>query len=197
MYKKLLAALFLGFVLAGAVSAQDIEVDRYNITAKVDLAGSAIDARASLEISNVGSSPKDRLYLKLTKLAKISAATINGVAARVDSAEDRRVIVLNQVTLTPDAAIAPGAKAKVEISYRLEVPESTATASITFGEVLMAPEEIWFPTPSTMFAMYGGVTAPVSLTVTGPANAPNFRAASAGVLKSDGGQTFSFDEPLN
>ncbi|HEV8486062.1 MAG TPA: tetratricopeptide repeat protein [Blastocatellia bacterium] len=197
MYKKLLAALFLAFVSAGVVSAQDIEVDRYNITARIDLAASALDARAVLEITNVGSSSKDRLYLKLTKLAKISAATVNGVSARVDSAEDRRVIALNQITLTPEVAIAAGAKAKVEITYRLEVPESTGTAGITSGEVLMAPEAIWFPTPSTMFAMYGAVTAPFTLTVNGPSNAPNFRAASAGALKGDGGQTFTFDEPLN
>ncbi len=197
MYKKLLAALFLAFVSAGAVSAQDIEVDRYNITARIDLAAGALDARAGLEISNLGSSPKDRLYLKLTKLAKITAATVNGVAARVDSAEDRRVIALNQITLTPEVAIAAGAKAKVEISYRLEVPESTSTAGITASEVLMAPEAVWFPTPSTMFAMYGAVTAPFTLTVNGPSNAPNFRVASAGALKSDGGQTFTFDEPLD
>jgi TolA-binding protein len=197
MYKKLLAALFLAFVSAGAVSAQDIEVDRYNITARVDFAASALDARAVVEISNVGSSSKDRLYMKLTKLAKISTATINGVSARVDSAEDRRVVALNQIILTPEVGIAAGAKAKIEISYRLEVPESTATAGITAGEVLMAPEAVWFPIPSTMFQMYGAVTAPFTLTVNGPPNTPTFRAASAGALKSDGGQTFTFEEPLN
>jgi len=45
--------------------------------------------------------------------------------------------------------------------------------------------------------MYGAVTAPFTLTVTGPANSPGFRAASAGALKSDGAQTFTFEEPLN
>jgi hypothetical protein len=130
-------------------------------------------------------------------LAKISGATVNGVAARVDSAEDRRVVALNQITLTLDGGIAAGAKAKIEINYRLEVPESTATAGITAGEVLMAPEAIWVPVPSTMFAMYGALTAPFTLTVNGPANAPTFRAASAGLLKSDAAQGFTFEEPLN
>jgi tetratricopeptide (TPR) repeat protein len=197
MPKRLLPVLFLLLGVAASAAAQDIEVDRYDISANIDLGASALDARAALEISNLGSSAKDRLYFRLTKLAKVTAATVNGAAARFDVVEDRRVPTLYQITITPSVSIAAGAKAKVEVSYRLEVLESTPTAAITSGEVLMTPEAVWFPMPSTMFAMYGATTAPFSLTVNNPPGAANLRAASAGTSKNDGGPSSTFEQPLN
>ena len=65
------------------------------------------------------------------------------------------------------------------------------------GEVLLTPESVWVPMPSTMFTMYGSTTAPFTIEITTASTANNFRAASAGALKSSSGQTYTFDQPLN
>lgn len=197
MLKKISLAVFIALISAAQASAQEVEVDRYQITARIDTAASAVDARAALTVSNLGQSPKSKLYLRLTKLAKVSAATVNGTTAQFEAIEDRRITTLNQIVVTTDSPIAAGASAKVEIAYRIEAPESSPSVHIYPGEVLLTPEAVWFPMPSTMFAMYGATTAPFSLEITATSTANNFRAVSAGALKSSGGQTFSFDQPLN
>ncbi|HKP85194.1 MAG TPA: tetratricopeptide repeat protein [Blastocatellia bacterium] len=197
MLKKFSFALFVALVSAVTVSAQEVEVDRYQITARVDTAASAVDARAALSVSNLGQSPKPKLYLRLTKLAKVGAVTVNGAAAQFETVEDRRVITLNQIIITPGSPIAAGAKAEVEVAYRIEAPESSPAIHIYPGEVLLTPEAVWVPMPSTMFAIYGAPTAPYTLSVSSASPANNFRAVSAGTLKSGAGQTFTFEQPLN
>ncbi len=202
MFKKFsiaifMAPLFMALVLATSASAQEVEVDRYQITARIDASASAVDVRATLTVSNLSQSPKSKLYLRLTKLAKVSAAAVNGGAAQFETAEDRRTTSLNQIIITPTAAVAGGAAARVEVTYRIEAPESSPLIHIYPGEVLLTPESVWVPMPSTMFAMYGSTTAPFTIEITTASTANNFRAASAGALKSSSGQTFTFDQPLN
>jgi len=198
MLKKFLPALFVVIAFTTVAAAQEVEVDRYTINARIDVAASAIDARASLAISNLSAAPKAKLYFRLTKLAKVGAATVNGAPAQVEVTEDRRVPTLNQVALTPTASVPGSAKATVDFTYRIEAPESSGIAAINTGEVLMAPEAVWVPMPSTAFTLYGPATAPYTLTVTAPTGAGAFRAASAGVLKADASnQTFTFEQPLN
>lgn len=197
MLKKFSIAIFMALVFAASASAQEVEVDRYQITARIDTAASAVDARATLTVSNLSQSPKSKLYLRLTKMAKVSAATVNGGTAQFETSDDRRVNTLNQIVITPGAPIAGGASAKVELAYRIEAAESSAMIHIYPGEVLLSPEAVWVPMPSTMYAMYGSTTAPFTVEVTIASTANNFRAASAGTLKSSSGQTFTFDQPLN
>ena len=111
MLKRFLSAVFFTGVLALGAAAQEVEVDRYNITARIDTAASAVDVRASLSISNLAQSPKPKLYLRLTKLAKVSGATVNGAPAQVETVEDRRVTTLNQIVITPQSSVEAGAKA--------------------------------------------------------------------------------------
>jgi hypothetical protein len=198
MLRRSFAALLLFFALAPVAAAQELDVDRYNITARIDRAANALDVRATLAVANLSTSPKPKLYLQLAKLAKVSAVTVNGAPATFESAELRRATALNQIVITPQAALAAGAKATIEVSYRIEVPESTALASISQGEVLMTPEAAWVPMPFTMFTYYGATAAPFTLSVTTAPGDNSFRAASSGALKADGGnQTFTFEQPLN
>lgn len=196
MLKRLLAVLFFTSAVAVSAAAQEVEVDRYNITVRIDAAASAVDARASLSISNLGQAPKPKLFLRLTKLAKVTGVTVNGATAQVETVEDRRVTTLNQLTITPQASIEPGAKATIEVSYRLEAAESTATVHIYSGEVLLSPNAVWFPMPSTMFTLYGATTAPVTVNVSAATAAGNFRAYSSGTLKTEG-QNSTFEQTLN
>jgi tetratricopeptide (TPR) repeat protein len=198
MLKRSLSALSIAFIFTIGAAAQEVEVDRYNITARIDAAASALDSRASLALSNQGQSPKPKLYFRLTKLAKVTAATVNGAAATVETAEDRRVTSLNQIIITPQTPLAAGATATVEVSYRIEAPETTPLIHIYPGEVLLAPEAIWVPMPSTVFALYGPNTAPITMAVTMAPGSGNLRPASAGVVKGEAaGQTVTFDQSLN
>lgn len=196
MLKRSVSVLFLTLMLCLCAAAQEVEVDRFNITVRIDTAASAADVRAALSISNIAQSPKPKLYLRLTKLAKVSAATVNGSAAQVETVEDRRVTTLNQIVITPSAAIGAGAKATVEVTYRIEAAESTPSIHIYAGEVLLSPGAVWIPLPSTMFTLYGATTAPFSLTVSSASTAGNFRSLSSGTLKTEG-QNTTFEQSLN
>ncbi|HVG20336.1 MAG TPA: tetratricopeptide repeat protein [Blastocatellia bacterium] len=198
MLKRSLSALSIAFIFATGAAAQEVEVDRYNVTARIDAAASALDSRASLALSNQSQSPKPKLYFRLTKLAKVTAATVNGAPAQVETAEDRRVTTLNQIIITPQTPLAAGATAAVEVSYRIEAPETSPSIHIYPGEALLAPEAVWVPMPSTMFALYGPNTAPVTVAVTMAQGAGNLQAASAGAIKGEAaGQTVTFDQSLN
>jgi hypothetical protein len=192
MLKKFSFALFLTLFCALGAAAQDLEVSRYNINARVDAAANALDVRAALEVTNPSPAPKAKLYFRLLKLAKVSSATVNGTAAQVDATDDRRVTTLSQLAITPQSALAAGGKATVEVSYRIEVPEATGLVSISPMEVMLAPESVWVPSPTTAFSLTGATTAPFTLTVTNS----NLRVASAGNFKGDTTNQ-SFEQPLN
>src|SRR5258705_1322569 len=197
MLKRFFPALFIVLAFTVAAPAQEVEVDRYNINARIDTAASAVDVRATLAISNLGQSSKPKLYLRLTRLAKVSTVTVNGAAAKFETVEDKRVTTLNQIVITPQSPIEAGTKATVEVSYRIEAPESTPLIHIYPGEVLLTPGAVWVPMPSTMFApIYGPTTAPIILTVSAVSPAANFQALSSGTLKTEG-QNSIFEQPLN
>ncbi len=198
MLKRFTTALLILIAAAINAAAQEVEVDRYNITARIDVAASAADVRAAISISNVSQTPKSKLYLRLTSLAKVSGVTVNGSPAQFETADDRRVTTLNQIIITPSSSIAAGASGTVEVSYRIEAPESSPLLHIYAGEVLLSPESVWFPMPSTVFTMYGPTTAPGTMTVSFATGSSNYRAASSGAFKGDtSGQTFTFEQPLN
>ncbi|MEK6409816.1 MAG: hypothetical protein AABN34_23060 [Acidobacteriota bacterium] len=196
MLKRFFPVLFITAALSVSAAAQEVEVDRYNINLRIDTAASAVDARAELSISNAGQAPKPKLYLRLTKLAKVTAAKVNGAPAQVETVEDRRVTTLNQIIITPQSSIAAGATATVEVSYRIEAAESTPLIHVYPGEVLLAPQAVWFPAPSTAFTLYGPPTAPFTLTVSAASPAAGFRALSSGTLRTEG-QNSTFEQPLN
>ncbi|HJQ27641.1 MAG TPA: tetratricopeptide repeat protein [Blastocatellia bacterium] len=198
MLKKFSFALIVGLLLAVTAAAQEVEVDRYQVSVRLDPAASAADCRAVIQVINLGQSSKTKLYFRLTKLAKVTSATVNGATAQVESAEDRSVTTLNQVVVSTDAGVAPAATAKVEINYRIEAPESSALIHIYPGEVLLAPEAIWVPTPGAgrQAIIYGPITAPLTLDASVASATNNLRGLSAGALKATGA-TSTFEQPLN
>jgi hypothetical protein len=187
MLKKFSFALFITLLCGVAAAAQEVEVNRYTVNARVDTAANALEVRATLEVANLSQTPKPKLYFRLTKLAKVSSATVNSAPAQFEATDDRRVNTLSQLAITPQTSLAAGGKATLDISYRIEVPEATGLVSISPTEVLLAPESVWVPSPATAFALTGAITAPFTLSV---ANS-NLRVASAGTFKGDAtNQTF-------
>src|SRR5215469_17750755 len=196
MLKRLLISILAVLSMACAVAAQELDVEKYTINAKIDFKASALDAQAQLQLFNPASTSKPKIYLRLTKQAKVSQVTLGGAPVQHDTSEDRRFTGLNIVTVTPSNSIPPGGRITVGVNYRLEVPDSTALLSIYSGEVLMLPEAVWFPAPSTPFAIYGANTAPFALNVSASSSHPGFRVASAGRAKAEGA-AFSFEELAN
>ncbi|HET9531577.1 MAG TPA: tetratricopeptide repeat protein [Blastocatellia bacterium] len=195
MLKRLFSVLLVVLALSVLAAAQEVEVDRYNISARLDPASGAIDARATLAVTNLGQTPKSRIYLRLTKLAKVSSVTVGGSPAQFEASDDRRVTTLSQIIISPQTPVEAGAKTSIDVSYRIEVPESTPVAAVYPGEVVMLPDSVWFPMPSTMFTIYGATTAPFTLAINTPAG---YGAASSGSLKADpSGQTYTFEQSLN
>lgn len=192
MFKKFSFALLITLLCAIGAAAQEVEVNRYNINARIDTAASALEVRTSFEVVNLGQAPKSKLYFLLTKLAKVSAATAGGAPAQFEVTDDRRVTSLSQLVITPQASLAAGGKATVEVTYRIEVPESSGLMAVSPTEVLLVPESIWVPMVSTGYILSGATTAPFNLTVTGG----TLRAASAGNFKGDA-TTQTFEQPLN
>jgi hypothetical protein len=188
MLKKFSFAFIVGLLLAVTAAAQEVEVERYQINVRLDPAASAADCRAAITVVNLGQSPRTKLYFRLTKLAKVTSATINGATAQVESSEDRRVTTLNQIVVSTDAGVAPAATAKVEINYRIEAPESSPLIHIYPGEVLLAPEAIWVPMPFSTAPplIYGPMTAPFTLDTSVASATNNLRGLSAGALKASG-----------
>lgn len=197
MIKRTSFALLLVVIGAGAIQAQEVEVDKYNVAARIDVAQSALEVRATITVSNVSESSKPRLYFRLNKFATVSSASAGGAPAQFEVSEDRRVATLNQLVITPQTSLAAGANTRVEINYRIEVPETSALASIYQGEVLLTPETVWVPMTSTHFTPYGPTTAPFTLVVSTPDGVAGFRAASAGIPKGESGHTQTFEQQQN
>src|SRR3984885_15579698 len=90
MIKSLLLSVSISFVLSGAVFAQEVDVDRYSITARIDLTAGAVDSQATLELSNPTDSAKPKLYFRLTRLGKVGQVTINGSPVESETSQDHR-----------------------------------------------------------------------------------------------------------
>lgn len=190
--RKICFAFLLTLFCVITAAAQDTEVERYNLNVRVDTAASAMDIRATLAIVNLSQAPKSRIFLRLTKSAKVTAVSVGGASAQFEIQDDRRTTSLNQLIISPPSAIEGGAKANLDVTYRIEAPESNALITISASEVLLSPDSVWVPVPSTGFALTGASTAPFTLT----AAANNLRVASAGTAKSDASNQ-TFEQPLN
>jgi len=190
MIKNLLFTLSIGLVFCGAAYAQEVDVSNYNINVRVDVAASALEAQATLDLINPTDVPRSKLYFRLTRLGKVSQVSIDGSPVQSDTSQDHRTSALNQIAVTPSSPLVPGGHIKVSISYRIQVADATPLIAIYPGEVLLAPESVWVPAPSTEFAIYGPNTAPFTLNVT-LSGAPNsFQVASSGISQAGGSSTF-------
>jgi len=196
MPKRLLFAMLAVLAMSCSVIAQEMDVDKYTINARIDFAKSALVVESQIQLTNPASDSKSKIYLRLTKAAKIGQVTIGGAPVQTDTSEDHRFTGLSLITLTPSSPVSPGGRVTVGVNYTLEAPDSTALLSIYPGEVLLLPEAVWFPSPSTAFAIYGANTAPFTLTVSAASPSPDFKIASAGTVSAQG-QTFVCDESAN
>ncbi|HUK90346.1 MAG TPA: hypothetical protein VLZ81_08085 [Blastocatellia bacterium] len=197
MMKSSLLSLLLVMLLAGIASAQEVDVDKYNITARIDLATGTLDSQATLDLSNPTDIARSKLYFKLTRLGKVGQVLVNGASAENETAQDHRSQALNQIVVTPPSPLLPHGHVTVTINYKIQAPEATGIIAIYPGEVLLLPESVWFPSPSTAFAIYGPNTAPFTLNVSVSPASSGFQAVSSGVSQGTGGAQATFTQTLN
>jgi tetratricopeptide (TPR) repeat protein len=197
MIKRLLLLLSMVLVLSAVVVAQEVDVDHYSITARADTATGTLSSQATIELSNPTDTSKSKLYFKLTRLGKVEQVTVNGSPAENETTQDHRSQALNQIAVTLPTPLPPGGHISVTISYHVQVVDATPLISIYPGEVILLPESVWFPSPSTPFAIYGPNTAPYTLTLSVNSGSSGFTAASAGTTQSGGSGPDTFTEPLN
>src|ERR1700754_5025030 len=97
-------------LVADAQVTAKYDVDRYDITAKVDTASNSADITATLKLVNNGNGPGRSITLRLNSSAKINTVSVNGASATFTTKTDASLQV---VTITPPGAIAPKASATV------------------------------------------------------------------------------------
>ncbi|HEY6333973.1 MAG TPA: hypothetical protein VI756_31945, partial [Blastocatellia bacterium] len=197
MINSFLLSLSLVLVLSAIAMGQEVDVDRYNITARADTAAGTLDSQATIELSNPTDVARSKLYFKLTRLGKVGQITVNGSPAESETTQDHRSQALNQIAITLPSTLAPGGHTSVTITYHIQVADATPIISIYPGEVLLLPESAWFPSPSSPFAIYGPNTAPYTLSLSVNSGPSGFTAVSAGTAQSSGSGPNTFTEPLN
>ncbi|MGH9760472.1 MAG: hypothetical protein ACREAC_06475, partial [Blastocatellia bacterium] len=196
MWKKFLLTALTVAGCTCVAAAQEVDVDRYTINAQIDAAANKLQAQAVLALSNPSSLSKPKIFLSITKKAKVSQVTIDGGPAQYEVSDDFRFNGLYRISITPATAMAPGGHSTVGVTYTIDAGETTALLAIYPGEVLLMPESVWFPAPSNIFAIYGPNTAPFNLSVQATGTNSDFKIASAGVA-SGGKGAFTFDSKLN
>src|SRR5262249_62146748 len=97
-----------------------MDVEKYTINARIDFAASALDVQAQLQLVNPASTSKPKIFLRLTKQAKIGQVTLGGAPVQADTSEDHRFTGFRVITLTPKRPIPPGGGGTVGVDLRLE-----------------------------------------------------------------------------
>ncbi|HYL99017.1 MAG TPA: hypothetical protein VEZ90_08695, partial [Blastocatellia bacterium] len=196
MWKRFLLIALLVSALSGAAAAQELDVDRYNINVQIDAAANKLQAQAVLSLSNPADASKPRIFLSVSKKAKVSQVTVDSSPAQYEVTDDTRFNGLYRITITPSSPMAPGGHATVSVAYTLDAADTTPLLAIYPGEVLLMPESVWYPAPSNIFAIYGPNTAPFDLTVRATGVDGDFKFASAGAA-SGGTGSFAYSSNLN
>ena len=199
MIKKLFFCSISILLLSSIAFAQEFEIKKYEINARVVPEEQKVDAQAKLRLVNLSDpdlgerillSPdnKPRLSFYLNPKAKVEAMKVNGVAAQPKTAEDTRNNLM-RVYIEMTSAIIGLREFDVDLTYSIPATDRGATLHVSSGETFLLPPSFWVPVMHTPYADHGADTAPFSLTVTAPAG---LKVISSGVRKSEN----SFEQSL-
>jgi len=199
--KKLFFCLAFVLLFSSAAFAQEFEIKKYDLNARVDIAAHAVEVRARLRLVNLStkdlpdklllSDEKPRLafFLNIKAKDKPISMTVNGATVTpriVDEPRTNVIVASTEIT----SAIARAAEFDVEMTYTVPTAERSTTLHISAGETFLLPGSFWAPVKHTPYADHGADTAPFTLTVTAPAG---MKVVSSGIRKSE----TSFEQPLS
>ena len=197
--KSSLFVLLLVLTFPAVALAQEFEIKKYDLNARVDAASHTLNVEARLELYNLSArdlldklllagDDKPRLTFFLNPKATASKVQVNGADVPFKSAEDARN---NLVRVSTDitSAIASVREFNVTLSYSISAVDRGQHLRISAGETLVLPPSFWFPVVHTPYGEHGADTAPFTLNVTPPAG---HKVISSGIRKSD----TSFEQSL-
>ncbi len=191
---KFLIALVLALFVSFDTPAQDEaraawQVTNFDITVANLNTERALNARATLNVRNVGRGAGSTLTLRINAKAEIKNVTIGSATAGYRMLPEprgggQRILINLPSTVAANDALS------VTVEYRLPVEDNAGTAAISPVGSQFLPSAMWYPAPNTAFAVRGPDYAPFRLTIN------NATAISSGVEKSAGGNSV-FEQTLN
>jgi tetratricopeptide (TPR) repeat protein len=192
--KLVFSLVLLQLVVAINIKAQDEaraawQVTNFDITVANLNPERALNARATLNVRNVGRGAGSTMTLRIHAKAEIKNVTIGGAAVRYQILPESRGGG-QRILINLPAAIAANDATSVTVEYRLPVEDNAGTAAVSAVGSQFLPAAMWYPAPNTAYALRGPDYAPFRLTVN------NATAISSGVEKSAGGNSI-FEQALN
>lgn len=176
---------------AGSALAQEFEIKKYDLNARVLPAEQRVDVQAKLKLVNLSdpgladrillATDKPRLAFFVNLKTKVGAMKVNGADVPFKTTEDVRNNLLRVYT-DITSAIAAARELDVDLTYELPTIDRSSALHVATGESFLFPASFWAPVVHTPYADHGADTAPVSLTVTAPAG---LKVVSSGIRKSD------------
>src|SRR5215813_12491978 len=199
MTKKLFFCSISILLLSSIAFAQEFEIKKYEINARVVPEEQKVDAQAKLRMVNLSDpdlgerillSPdsKPRLSFYLNPKAKVGAMKVNGAAVQPKTAEDARNN-LTRVYVEMTSAMTGLREFDVDLDYSIPAADRGASLHVSGEETYLLPASFWVPVTHTPYADHGADTAPFSLKVEAPAG---LKVISSGVRKSEN----SFEQSL-
>ncbi len=202
MIKSIFSLLFV-LLLSSICLAQEFEIKKYDIEARVNAESYTLETKARLSLVNLsgkdladkillaGPDGKPKLSFFLSNKAKVSSVTINGETVQLTAKEDRSGTQIISTDIT--ATLAASSDLVAEFTYTIPLldkpgagqsSDSSRNANLLISglECFALPASFWIPVKHTPYADHGADTAPFALTVTVP---NGLKVVSSGGRKSD------------
>jgi tetratricopeptide (TPR) repeat protein len=197
--KKIFLSLVFLLVANSLATAQEIEIRKFEINARVVPEEFKVDVQAKLRVVNLSppdladkillaGESKPRLSFFLNLNAKVESMKINDAPVQVTTGEDQRNKLLRVYT-EMTTSIASTREFDIDIAYSLNTTERNVALHVSRDEVFLLPASFWVPVAHTPYADHGADTAPMFIKVEAPAG---LKVVSSGIRKSEN----SFEQSL-
>src|SRR5215813_2189853 len=197
--KKIFFSLVFTCLLASLAFAQEFEIKKYDINARVVPEEQKVDVQAKLRLVNLSgpdlaerillsSGDKPRLSFFLNPKAKVGTMKVNGAAVQPKTSEDTRNNLI-RVYVDITSGMTELREFDVDLAYSVLAADRSVSLHVSSEETFLLPSSFWVPVTHTPYLDHGADTAPFTLTVAAPAG---LKVISSGVRKSDN----SFEQSL-
>lgn len=170
--KKLFTFYLLLFTFSLCVFAQDDstrvssawQVKKYDIT--VSTSEHLLNAKAVLNLQNVGNGSGSRITLRISPNAEITAVQVNGNEGSFTKGEEKLSgsSTLQRIIVSIPS-VQPNATTQISVDYKLKVDENNGVNAISPIGSQFLPMSFWYPTPNSQFAPKGADFAPFNIKV--------------------------------
>ncbi|MCU0239574.1 MAG: hypothetical protein MUC29_09045, partial [Pyrinomonadaceae bacterium] len=187
--KKIITFVILLLTFSLCVFAQDDtqrvsaawQVNKYDLN--VTPSERLLNAKAVLNLQNVGNGAGSRLTLRISPNAEVSAVQVNGNTANFTKGEEKLSgsSTLQRIIISIPS-VQPKGTTQISVDYKLKVDENNGLNAISPIGSQFLPMSFWYPTPNSQFAPKGADFAPFNIKVnstdtvisSGIANGTNF-----------------------